>query len=207
METNQFEQIIKESIEVRLNDFYHEKVVPLEKEIIKLGGKLPIASEDIKFKLFQYRPLDPFKESKKIIHHWENEHSDYFKFFKSLFEECFKRSWVCIVPPYNYEETLDYWMWVFGCKEKLNFILKKGDKEIVKAIEWKGKKNICMYLIVTLEKKYITATRCNELIKRHFLPNSKISTIANTRLKLKSNLPSKSSEIDKLLLKITSGLE
>ena len=53
METNQFEQIIKESIEVSLNDFYHEKVVPLEKEIIKLGGKLPIASEDIKFKLFQ----------------------------------------------------------------------------------------------------------------------------------------------------------
>ena len=60
METNQFEQIIKESIEVSLNDFYHEKVVPLEKEIIELGGKLPIASEDIKFKLFQYRPLDPF---------------------------------------------------------------------------------------------------------------------------------------------------
>ena len=43
METNQFEQIIKESIELSLNDFYHEKVVPLEKEIIKLGGKLPIA--------------------------------------------------------------------------------------------------------------------------------------------------------------------
>ncbi len=52
METNQFEQIIKESIEVRLNDFYHEKVVPLEKEIIKLGGKLPTASKDIEFKLF-----------------------------------------------------------------------------------------------------------------------------------------------------------
>ena len=33
------------------------------------------------------------------------------------------------------------------------------------------------------------------------------TAIANTRLKLKSNLPSKSSEIDKLLLKITSGLE
>ena len=99
METNQFEQIIKESIELSLNDFYHEKVVPLEKEIIKLGGKLPTASKDIEFKLFQYRPLDPFLESKNIIHHWENEHSDYFKFFKSLFEECFERSWVCIVPP------------------------------------------------------------------------------------------------------------
>ena len=87
METNQFEQIIKESIEVSLNDFYHEKVVPLEKEIIKLGGKLPIALEDIEFKLIQYRPKDPFKESKKIIHHWENKHSGnllYLEFLKRL---------------------------------------------------------------------------------------------------------------------------
>ena len=206
METNQFEQIIKESIEVRLNDFYHEKVVPLEKEIIKLGGKLPIASKDIEFKLFQYRPLDPFKESKKIIHYWENEHSDYFKFFKSLFEECFERSWVCIVPPYNYEETLDYWMWVFGCKEKLNFILKMGDKEIVKAVKWKGRKNLCVYLINRLtENKYMTIGYGDEAIKNHFLPSSSTSTIANIKSKLKHNKPSKASEVDDVFDSLLKG--
>jgi|TARA_B110000444_G_scaffold56033_1_gene52271 hypothetical protein len=33
-------------------------------------------------------------------------------------------------------------MLVFGCKEKLNFFLKEGDKEIVKAIKWMDKKSI-----------------------------------------------------------------
>ena len=27
-------------LESRLNEFYHQKIVPLEKEIIKLGGRL-----------------------------------------------------------------------------------------------------------------------------------------------------------------------
>ena len=36
-------------------------------------------------------------------------------------------------------------MLVFGCKEKLNLILKKGDEEIVKAIKWKGRKSSFLF--------------------------------------------------------------
>ena len=78
-------------LESRLNEFYHQKIVPLEKEIIRLGGKINIKEDDgqIIFKLDNFYPLDPFKEGKKTPYFWESNESEYYTFFKFLFEACF----------------------------------------------------------------------------------------------------------------------
>lgn len=104
-------------LESRLNEFYHRKIVPLEKEIMRLGGELPQPEDDdiLEYKIYPFRPLDPFRESRSIFHYWKDEQSDYYKFFKSLFEECLDKGWITLVLPYSYEETYNYWMYLFGC--------------------------------------------------------------------------------------------
>jgi len=202
-------------LESRLNEFYHQKIVPLEKEIIKLGGRLDSEGNQniIDLRLGRFLPKNPFIEDRENIHFWEDENSDYYKFFKSLFEECLEKEWITTKKPlYTYEETFSYWMWVFGCfnhiNKKFNIVVNKDDKNLVSPIEWQGQKNLCVYLIDSLVKeRYISSTKPNELIKQHFLPSSEISTIANTKSKLKNKKPSKSSEIDELVFELTSRLE
>ena len=202
-------------LESRLNEFYHQKIVPLEKEIVKLGGRLDFErnQNNVDLQLGRFLPKNPFKESRENIHFWEDENSDYYKFFKFLFEQCLEKEWILIIKPlYTYEETFIYWMWVFGCfnqiDKKFNITMNIDDKNLVTPIEWKGQKNLCIYLIDLLVKeKYISSMKPNELIKQHFLPSSEISTIANTKSKLKSKKSAKSSEIDELLFELTSRLE
>jgi len=52
--------------------------VPLEKEVLRLGGKLP-SGEEITFKLRFFKPLDPFLDGKKkkIVEYWANPSSEY----------------------------------------------------------------------------------------------------------------------------------
>jgi hypothetical protein len=82
-------------LESRLNEFYHQKIVPLEKEIIKLGGNLDSEGNqnNIDLQLGRFLPKNPFIEDRENIHFWEDENSDYYKFFKSLFEECLEKEW------------------------------------------------------------------------------------------------------------------
>ena len=202
-------------LENRLNEFYHQKIVPLEKEIIRLGGRLDSERNQDNFNLIisRYLPNNPFIEDRENIHFWEDENSDYNKFFKYLFEVCLEKEWIITIKPhYTYEETYNYWMWVFGClnqfDKKFNIVVNKDDKNLVSPIEWQGQKNLCVYLIDSLVKeRYISSTKTNELIKQHFLPSSEISTIANTKSKLKYKKPSKSSEIDELIFELTSRFE
>ena len=51
MNENQIRDLLKESIENTLNDFYHERIVPLEKQIIKLGGTVKKNPDEIELKL------------------------------------------------------------------------------------------------------------------------------------------------------------
>ena len=114
-------------LESHLNEFYHQKIVPLEKEIIRLGGRLDFGGNqnNINLSIGRFLPNNPFKETK------ENENSLYYRFFKSLFEYCLKKELITIMKPlYNYEDTFIYRMWVFGCIDELNLVLKKMRKRL-----------------------------------------------------------------------------
>jgi len=211
MKSSFSQEDLESKLKAYLNEFYHQRIVPLEKEIKRLGGDIDNIDDSIDIHLEGFDPKDPFIERKKNPHYWEDENSDYYKFFKSLFEECFEREWLKTSPHYKYEDTLNYWMSVFGCvniaKNELTLVIKKDKFSVVSPIEWFGQKSLCVYLIVSLEERYVTTTKRNKLIKSHFLPNSEISTIANTKSKLEYKKPSKSSEIDELLFELTASLE
>ena len=197
-------------LESHLNEFYHNKIVPLEKEIIRLGGKINIEEdkEQIRFKLRSFSPRDPFKEGKKTPHFWENNESEYYTFFKFLFEACFEKNWIQIIPLYNYDQTLNYWMRAFGCNNELDLMVSKRDEDFLSPILWKGYNNLFVYLIDKLiREKYISSARVNEVIKNLFFKSSSISTIANTKSKLKNNPPSKSYQIDNIFDEILKRLE
>ena len=95
-------------LESRLNEFYHQKIVPLEKEIIKLGGRLDSErnQKNIDLQLVRFLPKNPFKEDRENIHFWEDENSFYYRFFKSLFEYCLEKELITIKKPlYTYNDT------------------------------------------------------------------------------------------------------
>ena len=210
-------------LENRLNEFYHQKIVPLEKEFIRLGGRLDSEGNQntIELQLGSFLPKNPFKEDRENVHFWENKNSYYYRFFKSLFEYCLEKELITIKKPlYNHEDTLNYWTWVFGCidelNKELNLVLSVDEQKIVSPIEWQGQKNICIYLVDYLDKKkYIQSRKPNVLIKEHFLPNSTIETIANTKTKFRwnkgdkefGNIPLKSIELDKFLSNLSMSLD
>lgn len=57
-------------LERHLNEFYHQKIVPLEKEIIKLGGKLDFGENknEINVTIGRFIPNNPFKETRQKKH-------------------------------------------------------------------------------------------------------------------------------------------
>lgn len=223
MKSSFSQEDLESKLEAYLNEFYHQKIVPLEKEIIRLGGRLDSEGNqnNINLQLGRFLPKNPFIEDRENIHYWENKHSYYYRFFKSLFKYCFEQEWVIIKKSfYTYEDTFIYWMWVFGCidelNKELNLVLSVDEQKIVSPIEWQGQKNICIYLVDYLDKKrYIQSRKPNELIKEHFLPNSTIETIANTKTKFRwnkgdkefGNIPLKSIELDKFLSNLSMSLD
>ena len=97
-------------------------------------------------------------------------------------------------------------MFVFGCKTELPaLILKKDDEQpFLSPIQWQGQKNICIYPIrYLIKKEYVSKKGENELIKSHFLPSSKISSIANS----KTPSEKKKKDLEELIFEITSSLE
>ena len=50
MNENQIKDLLKESVENSLNDFYHERIAPLEKQILSLGGTIQKNPDEIEFK-------------------------------------------------------------------------------------------------------------------------------------------------------------
>jgi len=85
--------------------------VPLEKEIIKLGGNLDSEGNqnNIDLQLGRFLPKNPFIEDTENIHFWEDENSDYYKFSKSLFKECLEKEWIKIKKShYTYTGFIDF---------------------------------------------------------------------------------------------------
>ena len=197
-------------LESRLNEFYHQKIVPLEKEIIRLGGKINIKEDDgqIIFKLDNFYPLDPFKEGKKTPYFWESNESEYYTFFKFLFEACFEKKWIQIIPLYNYDETLNYWMHAFGCNNKVDLVFSESNEDFLSPMLWKGNLNLFVYLIDKLFKeKYISSSRVDEAIKNRFFKSTSVGSIANTKSRLKHKTPSKSYQIDEVFDEILTRLD
>ena len=68
--SEEFLNAVNEVIDEKLNDFYHEKVKPLELQLQKLGVT-PVTEERDETKaygevnLLRYNPKDPFKEAQK----------------------------------------------------------------------------------------------------------------------------------------------
>lgn len=87
MEKDELNKIISDS----LNQFYIDRVLPLEEEIFRLGGRLP-KGEEINLKFRYFNPLDPFKEGLKIVEYWTNPSSEYYRFFEIFFINVLKEA-------------------------------------------------------------------------------------------------------------------
>ena len=82
MNEKQIRDLLKESIENSLNDFYHERIVPLEKQIIKLGGITKKAPNVIEFKFRMFNPINAFKDTSN--HFWDTSSVNY---MQSMFKD------------------------------------------------------------------------------------------------------------------------
>ena len=105
MNENQIRDLLKESIENSLNDFYHERIVPLEKQIIKLGGIAKNPPNEIEFKFRYFSPIDAFKDTSS--HFWDYPESNYYKFFSLLFKAVLDRGWISIDEPFEIKDVHD----------------------------------------------------------------------------------------------------
>ena len=70
MKSSFSQEDLESKLEAYLNEFYHQKIVPLEKEIIRLGGRLDSEGNQniIDLELGRFLPRNPFKESRENIH-------------------------------------------------------------------------------------------------------------------------------------------
>lgn len=53
---------LESKLEAYLNEFYHQRIVPLEKEIMRLGGDIDNIGDSIDIHLEGFVPKDPFIE-------------------------------------------------------------------------------------------------------------------------------------------------
>ena len=109
-----------------------------------------------------------------------------------LFEECIQLQWIKVIGGATLYDTKSYWMWLFGCEENFNLLVKREpngeDVTPQLLLEWQGTHGLCIYLMHVLMKNgYITQNNKNEVIKAHFLPNSSTTSIATQRNKYTHN--------------------
>ena len=169
-----------ETLEQALNDFYHERVLPLEKQIEKLGGVAPDKS-DTEYRIYKYNPNDPFKEIQQYSRYFEEPESEYYKFFEALFDNCIESAYLKLQPTFDYDDAKKSWLWIFGCVEEVDFAYKK-DGTFVHPFKWSAQKNLCVYLVhLLVSKGYVTQRFTDKALQQHFLPESSTISIANMR--------------------------
>ena len=205
MNENQIRDLLKESIENSLNDFYHERVAPLEKQIIKLGGTVNRNPDEFKFRYF--KPINAFKDTSN--HFWDDPESNYYKFFSLLFKATLDRRWISIDEPFKIEDVHGYWMGVFGCSTIPLTLKKKDEKvELVRLTEWKGSKVLLVYLIDTLvDLKIISSRRKDITIAENFLIGSDVANLRKSFKGNKSQKPKSFLEIHNMIEEIQNSLD
>lgn len=205
MNENQIRDLLKESIENSLNDFYHERVAPLEKQIIKLGGTVNRNPDEFKFRYF--KPINAFKDTSN--HFWDDPESNYYKFFSLLFKATLDRRWISIDEPFKIEDVHGYWMGVFGCSTIPLTLKKKDEKvELVRLTEWKGSKVLLVYLIDTLvDLKIISSRRKDITIAENFLIGSDVANLRKSSEGNKFQRPKHFQEIHDMIDEIQNSLD
>lgn len=204
MNENQIRDLLKESIENSLNDFYHERVAPLEKQIIKLGGTVNRNPDEFRFRYFN--PINAFKDTSN--HFWDDPESNYCKFFSLLFKAVLDRGWISVNEPFELKDVYGYWMGVFGCSTfPLNLKKKDGKFELVRLTEWKGSKVLLVYLIDTLvDLKIISSRRKDITIAENFLIGSDVANLRKSFMGNKSQKPKSFEEIHDMIEEIQNSL-
>ena len=219
--TNEVEDILKNSeafsekvdelIDNKMEEQYFDKILPLEKEIVRLGGSIPKKNKseiDIRLKFLQYTPNDPFKEQDRYPYYWETPESDYYRFFKALLSACMERSWIVIAHPCNLNDVTSYWLKMFRCVDDLDMVFNASKEEFVRPFKWQGKVNLCIYLNDKLrEDKFVKSTKNNHIISNHFLPESDIANSRNQSKNNKTGKPIDYEEVDKMISEILDTLD
>jgi hypothetical protein len=209
MNENQIRDLLKESIENTLNDFYHERIVPLEKQIIKLGGTVKKNPDEIelKFRFRYFNPIDAFKDTSN--HFWDDPESVYYKFFSLLFKAVLDRGWISIDEPFEIKDVHGYWMGVFGCSTVPLTLVGKDEKfELVRLLEWKGTKVLLVYLIDTLmDYKIISSRRRDITIEENFLIGSSVANLRKSTEGNKFQRPKHFQEIHDMIEEIQNSLD
>ena len=219
--TNEVEDILKNSevfsekvdelIDNKMEEQYFDKILPLEKEIVRLGGSIPKKNKseiDILLKFLQYTPNDPFKEQDRYPYYWETPESDYYRFFKALLSACMERSWIVIAHPCNLNDVTSYWLKMFRCVDDLDMVFNASKEEFVRPFKWQGKVNLCIYLNDKLrEDKFVKSTKNNHIISNHFLPESDIANSRNQSKNNKTGKPIDYEEVDKMISEILDTLD
>ena len=144
-----FSKKVDELIDNKMEEQYFDKILPLEKEIVRLGGSIPKKNKseiDIRLKFLQYTPKDPFFEQNRNPHYWETPESDYYRFFKALLSACMERSWIVIAHPYNLNDVTSYWLKMFRCVDDLDMVFNASKEEFVRPFKWQGKVNLCIFI-------------------------------------------------------------
>ena len=219
--TNEVEDILKNSevfsekvdelIDNKMEEQYFDKILPLEKEIVRLGGSIPKKNKseiDIRLKFLQYTPKDPFFEQNRNPHYWETPESEYYTFFKALLSACMERSWMVIAHPCNLDDVTSYWLKMFRCVDDLDMVFNASKEEFVRPFKWQGKVNLCIYLNDKLrEDKFVKSTKNNHIISNHFLPESDIANSRNQSKNNKTGKPIDYEEVDKMISEILNTLD
>ena len=206
-----FSEKVNELIENKMEEQYFDKILPLEKEIVRLGGSIPKKNKseiDIRLKFLQYTPKDPFFEQNRNPYYWETPESEYYTFFKALLSACMERSWVVIAHPCNLDDVTSYWLKMFRCVDDLDMVFNASKEEFVRPFKWQGKVNLCIYLNDKLrEDKFVKSTKNNHIISNHFLPESDIANSRNQSKNNKTGKPIDYEEVDKMISEILDTLD
>ena len=196
--------MVNELIDYRMKEHYFDKILPLEKEIVTLGG----SKIGIKPNFLQYTPLDPFKEKDRYPHYWETPESEYYTFFKTLLKACIERSWIVTVSPCSLSDATSYWLKIFRCVEDVDLVFKMSKEEFVRPFKWQGQINLGIYLNDKLrEEKYVASSKNNHIIKSHFFPESDIANSRNQGKNSKKGKPTGYEEVDKMISEILNTLD
>ena len=195
-----FSEKVNELIENKMEEQYFDKILPLEKEIVRLGGSIPKKNKseiDIRLKFLQYTPKDPFFEQNRNPYYWETPESEYYTFFKALLSACMERSWMVIAHPCSLDDVTSYWLKMFRCVDDLDMVFNASKEEFVRPFKWQGKVNLCIYLNDKLrEDKFVKSTKNNHIISNHFLPESDIANSRNQSKNNKTGKPIDYEEVD-----------